>query len=337
MSMVGFLAAPADALEIRQGRIRLTLHEESGRFSVAYLANIQQDRYVPYLFRNDPRTSFLSIFADNSVYRMGESARFEQRVERTSEGGRITWSSSSLEIDQTFRIIRSANADLANGLEITLRIRNVSERTITVGAAYILDTYLGEEEGPHFRTNTEAAVSSESRFTPAGGTNFLVSPAEEDSDLGLMVMLTGEEVTEAQVAITANWKRLSERPWSYQVNPQRDFNLLPYSINDSALGLYYSREELGPGAERTIATRMGNATAGGFSRISGSDTSTQQLLDQSGEGSGTQEGPYGDLVQVNDILAELNTLLENPSEASAERIDVLRKALESVTEEYETE
>lgn len=332
--LVGTVTA-VQPLQLQEGRMRLTLHEESGRFSLHYLANIQQDRYVPYLFQNDPRTSALSIFADNSVYRMGDAAAFSLTTERTERGARFLWRSSLLEVEQRFRIIRSTDSELANGIEITVTVQNVSERDLNVGVAYVLDTYLGEEEDSHFLTSDGSPVAGEARFSPSSGTRYIVSPSYQRSDLGLMVMLSGNEVTAVDEAIAANWKRLSERPWSYEVNSRRDFNLLPYSINDSALALYYERKPLAQGAERSIITRMGNSSASTFAQITGERTATSNILESSEAGEG--DGVYADLVRVNDILSELNTLLENPSAASDERIDVLRRALESLTEEYESE
>jgi hypothetical protein len=335
--------ASLHALETEEGRLRLTLHEDIGRFSLHYLADLQNERYEPLLYERDPRTTMLSIFADNSVFRMGESPQFSLEVTENEIGPAFVWTSGLLRIRQQFEIIRAEDARLANGVEITLTITNAAERELRVGAAYVLDTALGEEEEVHFRTPEQESYSQETRLTPSSDLSYWVSPAPSFPNVGLQFALRGRNITEPSEVIFANWKRLSQRPWSYEVNPARNFNLLPYSINDSAAAVYYERRALAPGASREIVSRLGNYTESGFATPVQQTTAEAQLLEESsqpseGEASGSdRDDTYQDLVRVNDILAEIDKLLEQESEPSEESLDVIDKALESLQGRYQSE
>ena len=53
------------------------------------------------------------------------------------------------------------------------------------------------------------------------------------------MMLDNNIVTSPDKVIFSNWKRLDESGWTLNVKDGRNFNLLPYSINDSAVSHYY--------------------------------------------------------------------------------------------------
>jgi len=139
------------AIELTEGRVRLALHEQSGRFSLDYRADLQRDRYIPLIDDADPRTSEIRIRDGNDVYRLGSSPRFDLRVERQA-GGRaaFVWESGVLRITQRFSFVTSTSARLANGVIVELVIENVSEVPREVAARYLFDTYLAESRQAHF-------------------------------------------------------------------------------------------------------------------------------------------------------------------------------------------
>jgi len=52
--LFAFAIPPADALELADGRMKLILHEDSGRFSLSCLIGGKEGVYVPMIASQDP-------------------------------------------------------------------------------------------------------------------------------------------------------------------------------------------------------------------------------------------------------------------------------------------
>ena len=93
------------ALEIKDGRVKIILHKDSGRFSVYYLDDIEKQNYIPLLFADDPRTSSLNILIGNKVFTMGDSSSFKQTIEEVRDGAQFVWTSSTIIITEKFLLL----------------------------------------------------------------------------------------------------------------------------------------------------------------------------------------------------------------------------------------
>ena len=258
-------AGLAGGLDLTEGRLRLTLHEGIGRFSLSYLSNTRESAYTPLLVAQDPRTTVLSIVVGNKVSRLGEGSEFSLSTERTPEGARFVWKSSLLTVTQGFSFLASEGSAAANGLRIDVEVRNTSQQDLMVGLRYLFDTYLGEASFRHFRTNAVPDITRE--LTVSGDTmpQYWVSPLADDAEeLGMLVMTSGEGITIPDKVIFANWKRLNDASWSYPTSTARNFNLLPYSVNDSAVSQYYEPRKLSRGSTMTVTICLGKYTPAGF-------------------------------------------------------------------------
>jgi hypothetical protein len=252
-------------IDLTEGRLRVTLYDGIGRFSIAYLSNTRENAYSPLLVAQDPRTSMLSIVVGNKVYRMGEGTEFAQSAEKTADGARFLWKSTLLTITESFSFVSSSASTPADGVRIDLTIRNTSRQDLNVGARYLFDTYLGEASFVHFRTNSLTDVTKELALSGPALPLYWVSPLPNDpEELGLQVMSSGEGITVPDRVVFANWKRLSDASWSYTVSAARNFNLLPYSVNDSAVCQYYEPRTVTRGSELTLTLCLGKFNAAGF-------------------------------------------------------------------------
>ena len=319
------------ALELTEGRIRLVLHEQSGRFSLDYRDDLQQDRYIPLIDDTDPRTSGIRIRDGNDVYRLGSGPRFDLRVERQA-GGRaaFVWESGELRITQRFSFVTSTNARLANGVIVELVIENVSEVPREVGAQYLFDTHLAESREAHFLLADGERLRSEAEINPSSSRSWWATPHPEREGVGFQQLIAGEGITSATRVVFANWKRLSETTYDYTVNTDRTFSLLPYSIDDSAVAVYYGGKELAPGASRRITTLVGNFEAEGYEDYSIARTESAELLDRAAtEPAAELDAPTAreELVSVNDLLDEIDTLLSDAEELDAEDVEVVEEIL----------
>ena len=326
--LLGAATMNLPALELKAGRLKLDLFENTGRFSLSYLENPQKNQYVPLFFADDPRTSGLSILQDDNLYRMGDSSHFSMSLAKADSGASFVWTSPKLTVTQEFRFIRSQDSTLVNGVLITVIIKNTGTQPTKVGARYIIDTTLGERSAAHFRTMAEGPITHETADVPSAADPYVLSEASATADMGLEIMLSGAGLTVPDKVVLANWKRLNESPWQFDVNPSRDFNLLPYSINDSAVALYYNPVSLPAGGERTIVAAIGNKNEAGYSAelkataassvVAPAATSPEPALAQSGGNVVNNAQAKDSTLQSNykkasDLLVQINRLLAAPA------------------------
>ena len=263
-----FLPLCSWSLDLENGNVRLTLDEGTGRFSLFALSSEQEGKRTstPLLGAQDPRTTVMSVVVGNRVYRMGETAEFAQSVQQTQTGARFIWKSTRLIVMEAFSFIPAVGSAVPQGVRIDVTLRNVSSQDLVVGVRYLLDTYLGEPSLVHFRTDKLASVTRELSMTGNDMPAYWVSPLPDDAgSSGLQSMTSGAGVTVPDRVVFANWKRLNDASWSYETSGARDFNLLPYSTNDSAACQYYDPRTIPRGSERTITLVLGKFSQTGLS------------------------------------------------------------------------
>src|SRR6056297_92614 len=343
-----FILLPAlvSGLTLEQGRIKLILHEDNGRFSIYYLKDIEKEEYVSLLFERDPRTSSTGILQNNRVHTLGSSNTFSQKVRKTSEGAQFIWSSSKLEIQQTFSFVKSSPNSLVDGVRIDTTVANSSESTQSVGIHHLFDTYLGEKQDAQFITSDDQQLEGETGFSlqpprywisPVGSTDEGTAGSFE----GFISMLKGSGITLPDKVVFSNWTLLSENLWNLQVQSNRNFNLLPYSINDSAVCQFYDPIKIAPGAQRTVTAVIGAFTGSPISAGStaaakeseegGTDFDEMLSSTRTGDDKALHEMVNEDLVAVNDIISQINSLLSFPEDITDEKIEVIEKSLHNLS------
>jgi len=250
------------ALEVSDGKIKLILHDDIGRFSIYYMSDPENKKYIPLFTDQDPRTTTFSIIVNNKAYRLGDSISFKETSEKTANGAKFTWKSNQLEITQEFSFIKSVMSTESDGVKISIIFTNISDSELEIGARFIIDTNLGESSSAHFKTNNNSKISKETKIDAAEMTDYWLSPKDENT--GLMVVTKGSGITTPDIVIFANWKRLNDTSWSYTTSGSRNFNLPPYSINDSAVCHYYFPQKISSGLSSEIVLVMGNYSDSGY-------------------------------------------------------------------------
>jgi hypothetical protein len=322
--LLGCMATPLalNAAEYTDGRIRLVLHEGTGRFSLYYMTDIASGRYEPFFVDQDPRTSFLSVIFNDHSYRLGETSVFRSRLGGTQENPALVFESSFLQITEEFSFIRTADSVLTNGVGITIKIENRSSQQAAIGTRFLLDTNLGEgtSQTP-FITNTRS-ITSEFAIEPRAenGEKWWIS---RNDRLSLMGSVSLGENQNPDFIHFANWKRLNDVPWKTAVSQGRNFNFLPYSIGDSAVCYYFEPVLIGRGetVNKSILLAAGdekgftayNNTAGAgeeLSRILQESASPQNLQTDSPE---NENAIRTDLILLRDLIARLDEYINNDS------------------------
>ena len=111
------------ALEAREGLVKLVVDESTARISVYRLVDVTKDRYEPLLFDSDPRTSFATLSVDGRLYKLGDAAEFRPTTKRTDTGAQIEFRSASVVVRQILDFARSDGSALADGLRVSFEDR----------------------------------------------------------------------------------------------------------------------------------------------------------------------------------------------------------------------
>jgi hypothetical protein len=331
------LAVAASALEVDQGRLRLQLLEGIGRFGLAYLPDKPGAGYVPLLLADDPRTTVLTVVEGNRTHRMGESAAFTEKVERSAGGAAFVWTSKTLEVTERFQFVASTGSVLADGVRIDVSVRNTSDAARNVGVRYLFDTYLGEASGLHFWTPLAARIDREQTLVPREGEAYWVSGAAKGSE-GLQVMVLGEGITKPDKVVFVNWKRLNEVAWGYETSSSRNFNQLPYSVNDSAAAQFYGPRDLAPGQTVTVTLVVGLYNPKGFAAdAAASATEVTQIVEKATVATANVTDPSlalkSDLETLDKLIAEIDRQLASGTISEAD-LPLIEKLLADLQAKY---
>ncbi|MGO8694179.1 MAG: hypothetical protein ACLQMF_10990 [Rectinemataceae bacterium] len=322
-------SATAYGLEAKEGLVRLLVNESNARISLYKLVDVAKKRYVALFYDQDPRTSFATLSIDGRNVRLGDASDYSITVSRTETGVRIEFRSSSCIVLETLDFARSAESTLADGLHVSFELENISDRDSRLGLRFLIDTYLAEKSGVHFVTARRSRVSQETTITPSSSESWVETPGDLAN---FMVQLAGSGIDKPDLVLLANWKRLSDAPWSFDVNPQRDFTQMPYSINDSAIALYWEPQLVTHGAVRRIDFAMGSFDDKGYLPV-GVETGT--MIGSTALGASAPDKATAmatDLVATRDLISRIDRALSSGMPISADEIATWQKILDRLEE-----
>jgi hypothetical protein len=260
-----FIPSTSFAADYVDGRIKLTLNESTGRFSLYYLTDRAVNRFEPLFSEQDPRTSSLSIMINERVYKLGEAPSFTTRIGGTQTNPALVFESPGMIVTEEFTFISLNGQSETTGVRINIRLENKGVRASNVGARFIIDTKLGESANTnvdHF-TTSERGIRSETLLDQKWPDKWWSS---HGSSYGLMGSISTDYSTPADFVHFANWKRLNDATWELQYN-RRNFTNPPYSINDSAVSYVFNPQRLPSGESRTYSVLLAAADENGFAQV----------------------------------------------------------------------
>ncbi len=312
------------ALEIKEGRMRVVIDERSGRMAFYYLADMTRNQYAPLLYDQESRTSYPTLVLDQRTYKLGESGDFRISVSRQPGGAMIEYRSAFCVVRQRISFVSSTTSSLADGVSIQFEIENVSEKDYSAGLRYLLDTWLGEKSGRHFTSPVSGPLQGETLLTGEFTERWMLS----SGDNATTAILLDTPSTKPDRALFANWKRINDAPWLFDVNTTRGFTLLPYSINDSALALYYDSASLRRGATRSITVVMGSESISSLANRVADDALPAVAATFTALSDSAPLDLRADLITVRDFIRAINTLLESGEEPAQDELDSLKSVLQ---------
>lgn len=324
------------SLELSGGKIKCELMKASGRFSLYYLDDISNKTYIPLLFDKDPATTSIVLSLNNKIYTPGDSSFFSQKIVRNNEySGSFIWTSKLIKVTENFTLIKSVSSTFFDGIKITITLTGLSESTNKVGLSYLFDTYLGERSKIHFITDTGTVINTETSYSHSYPLYFL-SPPEKKSFKGLQCMLRGPGISVPDTVIFANWKRLKENMWNFKPQISRNFNFLPYSINDSAFALYYDQQDLQKNKNRSISIILGAGTGSTFqgksqkADISDVNNLYSKTINTPESGASVEASVKTDLMYVDDLLKKIEKNILYPDQSNKKNLDLMQEIIENL-------
>ncbi len=331
--LISFLL-PCSALELNEGKMKIIIHEDSGSFSAYYLDDINSGKYIPLLFEKDPETSILSIMVNNKIYKMGNTSGFSMDVYSTPFGGKIIWESRVLKVTEEFSFLKSNASSLSDGFKITITVENISDQNNLIGITYLFDTYLGEDQNAHFTLDSGISIASEDSYS-SQFPNSWISPSSDTNVKGLQGMIRGPGITVPDKIIFANWKRLQDNMWNFQVKRSRNFNLIPYSINDSAISVIYDPIKVLSNSSREVAIILGGYNNSSFKGTSATETSEidtifDQTINTGTDPQDTEASIRSDLIATTDLIRKIDNLIQFPENVTDSEIDLIEQILETL-------
>jgi len=324
--LLAAVAAGLPALEIERGKLKLVVNEKNGRYVLWGAEDQNKPVWTPLFFADDPTTSKWKLLVGDKGYVLGDDPSFTTAVESTATGAKITWTSKTLLATLTLDFVLSTSSAVADGLRLDLAVVNVSEAPLKVGVRWVIDTYLGEKK-EHFHLATGESVTNETKLE---GTypEWWASRSATDDTLGLLVMV-GKDVTPPSRVFFANWKRLDDAVGDLPFKKGRDFNLLPYSFNDSAVAQVYDPQDLAPGATREVTELLGLVSA---QTLAGARLASVNPLDDLLKKN--QNPALGaidqDLASLKTLQAQIDAKLNDPSRVTPEDLRLLQAVLDQI-------
>jgi len=287
------------SFDVKDGLMRIRVEELNGRVTLYRLITVTGSQYEALIFDTDARTSSLTISVDGRRIKLGDTQEYKIGTRRIEHGAEIVYTSPAIVVVQRIEFVRSTDSRVYNGFHVSYEVRNVLQRDSKISLRQIWDTRLGEKSGVHFSTGAVPRIEEEMTFTAEKMPPFIVTPGESVSFALLL-----EGVMRPDAVTLANWKRLSDSAWEY-ATPMRGFSQAPYSMNDSALGLFWNDTIVKAGASVTFHSYF---LSGG----SGVEF-TRTLKDSGFQIAGQIEAPTPvrkelPLLEIDDILLLLQSL-----------------------------
>lgn len=292
------------ALEMKSGIVKAVIDEGDARVSLYKLVDPAKGRYEPLVFDVDPRTSFLTLSFDGRQAKLGDSGDYRFTVTKTDTGAAIEYRSASCVLVEAIDFVVSNGSALADGFRFTFTMTNSSQADAEIGLRFLVDTCLGEKSSSHFRTDLQPKIAAETGFTPTSGDSWIESMNDKAA---LMVVLRGSGYAPPDRAVLANWKRLNEEPWLLEPVAGRSFTLLPYSVNDSALALYWQPATVRKGESRKAEIILGVFNENGYP-VAGSGAGSSALYAQTvaAAPASAADALAQDLLVVRDLIAKID-------------------------------
>ncbi len=324
LCMAAALVSAVPGLELKDGLMRLVVDDRTGRFALYQLVDAARGRYEPLLYDKETRTTYATLSVDSSLYKLGEATDFRVSVSRDGSGARVEYRSAFCVVRQSFSFLTSPGASMADGVAMDYVIENVSAKDASIGLRLLYDTWLGEKSSAHFIAQAAGPLVAETFLEGDYGDAWLRSAESDKAAVALQVQVKAP-ATRPDRLVAANWKRINDASWGFDKGGSRGFTMLPYSVNDSALALYYEPTALRPGSTRAVRSILSTVhqgyaadapAAAASAAVAAAPVATAPL------------DAAADLVAVRALLDAIDEALASDTPPSKADLEAMKAALE---------
>jgi hypothetical protein len=280
IGLLFLLPGLAQAATMTNDRLQVDVDEDSARIFLAAVGEAVDETIgetrSDLLFFDRPPSSYTVVYVDGDALIFGsERGTFSKRAVLQDSSIDAVWTTARIDVEQTLRFVRRKESGVEDGVLIEYRVENRSARDLEVGLRVLFDTRLGESDGYHFLLPGGVQVRTETEFLGSDLPRMWTSTG--GSSLCLTGTLAGEAVSPPDRIVFANYRALRENLLRYRIRRMKSFDYTPYSINDSAVALYYDPRMLPPGASRTYRTILGLCGEGEFTLESAQPRENREL------------------------------------------------------------
>lgn len=321
-----------NGLEVTRGKVRLTIDEQKGTVIVSVTENLENPRWIPLTWSRDPSTTFFSLRFNGQVLNLAPGNQFRLQVQEEPNGVRLSYTGVRVDVSVLYEFLTTKYSSISDGLRISVEINNKTTIEARVDLRYVIDTYLGEPDN-HFLINN-VVYNNEYRIVGKSAQSWVSARKETPPRIGLMFWL-GDGVTTPTRTLFANWKRIKDSGWDFIYSENRNFNMSPYSFNDSAVAIYYEGMSIQPEARQTVTLAFANAAA---RDLVGARVGSESPLADSYESTVMAPQQTNNLLQLLrrdkevllDLLRKLNIKINNPDSVTAEEIEAMNAILKEL-------
>ena len=257
---------PTPTADYRQAVVALNISTD-GRFGLSTLqgdpANPSDDNKL-LTFDAAGGTNDTRVWIDGATPAYGEDG-FQQSPQESNGQTTAVWLRDDIVVTQTLAYVYGTNTGRVDTVQIKYTLTNQGSATKTVGLRLMLDTLIGDNDGVPFVVPsrdgiTEHAVDLRGADVP-DSVQALEAPTLAEPGLIVNLTLQGAEATRPDRLVISAWCE-GNGNWDYYDDLGGDGHPLTRcgqanDTPDSAIGLYFDPQPLGPGASRTLVTYYG--------------------------------------------------------------------------------
>jgi len=234
------------ALTLEKGNLKIAADDQTGGY-LCYARLSSESAWFP-LYVDSFTSSYLQIDLDGQISIPGNSRDYSLRFEQEESALSVIFEGAKLKV--TERISFEEDSRHTPYFAISLEWENRGNETVEAGIKKVIDTAF-VRGNTHYLVGGES-IGEETLFT---GSSVPASVLSLGSRPGEKLYLKTR--TPPDRLLMANWNRLDRESWDYEPAKGTNFNALPFSINDSALGYYWLPRAVKRGESVKAAVYLG--------------------------------------------------------------------------------
>ena len=220
------------ALTLEKGNLKIAVDDETGGY-LCYSRLSDDSPWYPLLVESFT-SSYTQMRINGQDIIPGDREDFSLRFDSSDEGVALIYEGDGVLF--TERVVMEQDLRGTAYFDISLTLENRGHDSLEGGIKKVLDTTFVRGD-THFLIQGKS-VEEETVFEKGQIPSSLLSPGTQPGER-LYVKTSFEKSLEPDRLLLVNWNRLDRSSWNYRPAPGTNFNALPFSINDSALGLIW--------------------------------------------------------------------------------------------------